>query len=340
MAFENIRVVIADNQKTVVLTSGSRMDVEGKPYTERVNKLTFSGTTMTNSRVRIRSADEFIYVNGASYRGWIELRKKKNGLILIINDLDIEDYLKGVIPAEVPAHWEMEALKAQAVASRTYALYQKRASGNRPYHILSSVNSQVYNGSGRERKNAIRAVSQTRGIVLVYQGEVIPAFYHACCGGHTEDAAELWGLDEPYLKGVNCECQNIVQDGLWERHLTISKVLHALSHLGYRMDTIFDMSIKDITDAGRVRTVSIRDSRKTVLIPAEALRSALGNTVLPSVFYELEFIGNEAVFSGRGNGHGVGMCQWGAQEMALRGVKYKTILAHYYPGTVLIQMKE
>ena len=122
-------------------------------------------------------------MNGKSYRGRIEVAKKKNGLLLVVNELDIEDYLRGVVAAEIPPDWEPEALRAQAVASRTYALYQKRTSGARPYHILATVDSQVYNGRSAEHRAAAAAVADTEGIVITYQGEIIPAFYHASCGG-------------------------------------------------------------------------------------------------------------------------------------------------------------
>ena len=166
--------------------------------------------------VRLSSASGVIQVNGKGYRGWVEIRKKKNGLLLVVNELDIEEYLKGVVAAEIPPDWEFEALKAQAVASRTYALYQKQSAGNRPYHILATVDSQLYSGNRGEHPQTVRAVQETRGVVITYQGEIIPAFYHSSCGGHTENAAELWGIDEPFLKGVDCECQEISKYGLWE----------------------------------------------------------------------------------------------------------------------------
>lgn len=339
VASENIRVVIADNQKTVSLMSAFGLLIEGAPSDGREKKMAFQSTSVGNRPVRIRPVSGFIDVNGKSYRGWVELRRGKNKRLLVINDLDIEDYLKGVITSEVPNDWEFEALKAQAVASRSYALYQKREAGNRSYHILATVNSQVYAGKRGERMNALRAVRETKGLIIVYHGEVIPAFYHSSCGGHTENAAELWGIDEPYLKGVDCECQEISKYGLWEKRIRIAQITSALRRFGYRINAIDDVGIGTITSSGHVKKVAIRSAGRTTLIPAETLRAALGNTVIPSVFFELEFMDGEAVFSGRGSGHGVGLCQWGAQEMAQRGYDFRSILFHYYPGTSIMMME-
>ena len=335
IASENIRVAILDDQKTVTLTSATTLAGPGLQSPRSEKKMVFSPAAVGNRPVRVRSVGELTQVNGKGYRGWVELRKKRNGRILVINELDIEDYLKGVIASEIPNDWEFEALKAQAVAARSYALYQKRSAGNRSWHILATVSSQVYNGSSGERSNAVRAVQETKGTVLVYQEKIIPAFFHSNCGGHTENAAELWGIDAPYLKGVDCECQGIVANGSWEKRVALSTVAQVMRRLGYRLSGISDMAIGGITPAGRVKEVAVRSAGRTTLVSGETLRAALGNTVIPSVFFELELSEGEAVFSGRGNGHGVGLCQWGAKEMAQRGYDYKAILSHYYPGAVL-----
>lgn len=339
VASENIRVAIADNQRTVTLKSPSGLLTAGTSADGREKELLFKPESVSGKPVRVRSTDGSTRVNGKSYRGWVELRKNKNGLLLVINELDIEEYLNGVIASEIPHEWEFEALKAQAVAARTYAFSRKRASGNRPYHVLATISSQVYNGIQGERPNTVRAVKDTKGLVLTYRGEVISAFYHSSCGGQTENASELWDIDAPYLKGVDCECQAISKYGLWEKRISTSMVSGALRRMGYRVEDISDMSIGTITPAGRVKDVSIRSSAGTSRVSGEALRAALGSTALPSVFFELELSGNEAVFSGRGNGHGAGMCQWGAKEMAQRGYDFKAILSHYYPGTDLARMK-
>ena len=336
---ENIRVVISDNQKTVTLKSSSGLTAPGQPVGQSEKQLVLNTASVGSRPVRVKSAGGVIRVNGRGYRGWVEIRKKSNGLLLVINDLDIEDYLQGVIGAEIPPDWAFEALKAQAIASRTYALYQKRTAGNRPYHILATVDSQVYSGSRGEHPKTVRAVRETRGVVIVYQGEVIPAFYHSSCGGHTENASELWGIDEPYLKGVDCECQEISKYGLWEKRVPLSLLISTLGKLGYRLHDVLEIGLGSITPAGRVKEVFLRHSGGVVTVPAENLRAALGNTQIPSVFFELELSEGEAVFSGRGRGHGVGLCQWGAQEMALRGFAYQAILSHYYPGTSLTRIE-
>jgi len=335
---ENIRVALGDNQKTVLVSSSTGFINMGRTIYHDTKELRFDATSIGNRPVRIRASGEFIQANGKSYRGWVELRKKANGLLLVVNELDIEDYLRGVLASEVPAGWEYEALKAQAVAARTYALYQKRMAGHRYYHIVSSVNGQVYEGSKRERLRESQAVTDTRGLILVYRGEIIPAFYHSSCGGQTENAEELWGIDAPYLKGVACECQRISQHGIWEKRIDLAQIVHALGRQGFHVNDILGMSMQGITPAGRVKAVFIRSSQGSLLVPAESLRAAIGNSTIPSVFFELEIDGSEAVFSGRGSGHGVGLCQWGAEEMAERGLDYQTILSHYYPGTNVLQL--
>ena len=330
---ETIRVAIADDQRSVVLKSSSGfISGTGGPGSGRVS---YTPSEVGSRPVRVVPAGTFITVNGRSYRGLIELRKKRNGLLQVINELNIEDYLKGVVAAEIPHDWEFEAIKAQAVAARTYALYEKRMAGSRPFHILATVNSQVYSGKSGERATAVRAVRETEGIVITHEGAVISAFYHSSCGGHTEDAFELWGIDAPYLRGVDCECQQISRYGLWEKRLSPEQIAASLAKLGYRFDGLQGMAIDGITPAGRVKQVTLRHAGGTISVPAERFRGAIGYSAVPSVFFEIELSGSEVVISGRGLGHGVGLCQWGAREMAQHGHDYKAILAHYYPGTRL-----
>ncbi len=337
-ASENIRVAIADNQRTVALASRGGLTVDGSPSAGYGN-MTFGSSSIGPRPVRVRAGDGIIRVNGRSYRGEVELRKRKNGRILVINDLDIEDYLRGVIGAEIPSDWEDEALKAQAVASRTYALYQKKASGSRAYDLVATVDGQVYAGRSGERETTVRAVRETEGIIITYGGEAIPAFYHSSCGGHTESAWELWGIDAPYLRGVDCDCQEISKYGTWEKRLSTASAAAALRRQGYHLSGITSVEIDGITTAGRVKQVAIRYAGGIERIPAEQLRAAVGYSAIPSVFFEIEMEGGEIVISGRGLGHGVGLCQWGARVMAQRGYAYKAILQHYYPGTTLMRMK-
>jgi stage II sporulation protein D len=338
VASENIRVAVANNQRMVTLKAQAGLMVEGSSSGFRDKKMIFGSAFAGTLPVRVISAGEFIQVNGKSYRGRIELRKKKNGLLLVINDLDLEEYLQGVIAAEIPYDWEIEALKAQAVAARSYALYQKRTAGKRPYHILATVDGQVYSGRSGERARAVQAVRETEGIIITYGGEVIPAFYHASCGGHTENALELWGIDAPYLRGVDCDCQEISKYGLWEKRLSAATVAVALGRQGYQLKGIRNVEIDGITAAGRVKQVAIRYAGGIAAVPAETLRAAIGYSAIPSVFFEITMAGNEIIISGRGLGHGVGLCQWGAKEMALQGRDYKAILSHYYPGTTLMRI--
>lgn len=336
VASENIRVAVADDQQTATLKSTTGLIVEGPAASRGEKRVVFKSSEVGDRPIRAASSSTFIQINGKSYRGWIELRKKRNGLFLVINEINIEDYLKGVVAAEIPHDWEFEALKAQAVASRTYALYRKKKAGSRPYHILATVDSQVYEGKSGERETAIRAVRETEGVVITHGGgEPIPAFYHSSCGGHTENALELWGIDAPYLRGVDCECQEISRYGQWEKKISVIQISASLSKLGYRLNGIYGLEIDGLTASGRVKQVAIRYAGGIASIPADKFRSAVGYSSIPSVFFETGMSGDEIVISGRGLGHGVGLCQWGAKEMAQRGYDFKSILLYYYPGTYL-----
>lgn len=337
-ASENIRVLIAEHMKSATIESSSGLIMEHSPAKEAGNRITIGSRYIGTRPVRITARDGTVRLNNRQYRGTIEIRRMNDSEVFVINELDIEDYLMGVVAEEIPHDWEFEALKAQAVASRTYALYLKRNAGRRPYHITASVRTQLYGGLRSERDSAVRAVRDTKGLVLMYQGSVIPAFYHSSCGGRTEDAGELWDIDVPYLKGVDCSCQEISKYGAWERRISIKEALTALGRLGYRLGNITSVGLGRITRAGRVKDIVIRDGDRVVRVPAERFRSSLGYGMIPSVFFEVSAAGGEIVFSGRGMGHGVGLCQWGAREMAQRGLDFISILRHYYPGTSIEQL--
>jgi len=332
-------VAIADNQRSVTLEAPAGLRTTGAPGRTSGHAAAYHAADVGKTPVRASSPGGFINVNGKAYRGAIEIRKKGNGRLLVVNELDLEAYLLGVVAAEIPSDWEREALKAQAVASRTYALYQKQNAGRRAYHILATVDSQMYLGMRGERRRATEAVEETEGLVITYRGAVIPAFYHSSCGGHTENALELWGVDEPYLKGVDCDCQNISRYGIWEKRFTTAGVIRALRREGFRIADIGSVEMGDLTPAGRVKNVIFRNSGRATSVPAETIRAALGYSNIPSIFFEPELMDQEVVFSGRGLGHGIGLCQWGAKEMAGKGSDYKAILAHYYPGTVVVRMQ-
>jgi stage II sporulation protein D len=338
---EHIKVLIADHWRSFTVEAHSGRSGTGHHGKHGMVRRSIDVTSLPKGgTLRITSDDGFVRVNGKKYRGSLDIRRRPGGRLLVINDLDVEEYLRGVIPAEIPFDWEEEVLKAQAVASRTYALYQKREAGTRPYHVRATVDSQMYLGTAAEHESSSRAVEETRGLVVVAGGEVIPAFYHSSCGGHTENASLLWDLSEPYLRGGDCDCQEISRYGLWEKRFSGRTVAVALRRLGYRVGTIDSVADGEITPAGHVRTVVFGSDRGRTIVPAEALRAALGYSSVPSTFFEPEYRDGDIVLSGRGMGHGVGLCQWGAKLMARKGFDFRSILEYYYPGTTVVRLQE
>ncbi len=269
-----------------------------------------------------------LLVNGAHYPGNIEVWNGKDSLYLI-NELPLEEYIKSVVSAEVGKNWDMEALKVQAVISRTYALYHKKKNGmNGNYDLTSSVLHQVYKGSTADTRISY-AVMNTEGEVLTYDGKLIEAFYHSTAGGMTEDPEEVWGKSIPYLKPVKSNCE-ISPYWVWERRIPAEEIEKALN-----VKEIKNIQIKSYTTTQRTKTVDVFHSEGILNVKATDLRKMLGWNRLPSTNFTLSSDNGNYIFDGKGYGHGVGLCQWSALEMSREGMTYKQILEYFYPGTKL-----
>ncbi|RMG04277.1 MAG: SpoIID/LytB domain-containing protein [Nitrospirae bacterium] len=277
---------------------------------------------------RIGNIQGELLVSGTKYRGHIEVWKGKRGLYLI-NELPLEDYVRSVVISEVAEDWEMEALKAQAVIARTYALKHLGKNNGSLYDLTSSTLHQLYRGDNFDTRVAY-AVMKTEGEVLTYNGELIEAFYHSTCGGKTELPEEVFGKSYPYLKSVSSDCSNSPY-WFWQRRIKKSEIERATGVTGLK-----EIEISEYTKTGRVRKVKLIHGGGTTDVLAKDLRRLLGWRKLPSTWFKIKRDKNSFIFDGHGYGHGVGLCQWGAQKMAEEGKNYREILSFYYPGTTIM----
>lgn len=269
-----------------------------------------------------------VLLSGINYRGIIEVWKGEKGLY-IVNEVPLEEYIKGVVSAEVGSNWEFEALKAQAVVARTYAVYQMIHNNKRPYHITASVLDQVYK-SENISKDIERAVEETKGEILTYEGEPIIAFYHSTSGGMTEDPVEVFGKSYPYLKPIETSCENSPYY-IWEKRIPLSEIEEASG-----IKEIKEIYINEITASNRARNLKFITEKGEYIVVAKDLRKNLGWDKLPSTMItNITKDKNLFVFEGKGYGHGVGMCQWTALDMAKKGMNYKEILSRFYPNTII-----
>ncbi len=292
----------------------------------------FAGLKFKTNRLLIRTDPMVpVTINGRTFKGDITLVRESDGTITVINEIDIEEYVKGIMYHEASHYWPEEALKAQAVASRTYALYQVQERKGREYDVTSDVFSQVYGGESSERYRTNRAVEATRDQILTYKGKVIPAYFHATCAGHTEDASELWYINLVPLKGVTCDWCVDSPHYHWHAVLSREELSDALSKNGRKVSGIESIEITKTDPSGRVSEIAVGTKERTVKIAGKDFRAALGPDLIRSLKFEVRIVETDVVFEGSGWGHGVGMCQWGAYFMAKAGRTYKEILQYYYP---------
>ena len=272
-----------------------------------------------------------------SLSGLVQLVRRGKGF-LVINRVDLEEYVKGVVPAEVSSTWHQEMLKAQAVAARTYALYQQMLSSTREYDVAATVQDQVYRGKQGIDGGILRAVEETRGLVVTYQNAPIYAAFSSTAAGLTEDAMNVWSKEYPYLKGVECPFDLASPYYQWKSSFKIDTLEESLRQQGFPVGTISTITPLSFSRGGRVATLLVAHSGGELVLRGEELRKAVGYTIIPSTQFAIESIGRDVVLSGFGAGHAVGMCQWGAKELAELGYPFSTILRYYYPGTELQSM--
>jgi stage II sporulation protein D len=314
----------------------------------------------------------YVTWDGRRYRGSIELFATTHG-VLVVNRLSVEDYLRGVVPLEIGAVGEPEraALEAQAVAARSY-IYVRLDDPDRPpggsrYDVVATVTDQVYGGLEAENAIANAAVDATAGEVITYGGRVVNAPYHAACGGTTAEPEEVWREGAlPYLQRVSDKIpgtENYYCEGSshfrWSRTFTKSE-LGALmdrylrryasgsagAHGTGSVGTVRAVTVEALTPSGRVGSLAVTTSRATYHVRGNDIRFVLrepNGEILHSTYFLIQdepaHGGSVAglTLQGRGNGHGVGMCQWGAIGRARAGQDYRTILQTYYPGTTLVR---
>lgn len=276
---------------------------------------------------------DFIYVNNRPYRGTIEILESKEGL-LVVDEVYIESYLVGIINNEISTKWHRDALRTQAVISRTYAVYQKRKHKGEPFHIESTVMGQVYNGINTEDTVALRAVRDTAGEILTYNSEPALSVFHSNAGGMTDSSKDVWQHDHPYLQSVGSSYDSAAPHYTWDYDIEASRLIDILNDEGENLTQITDIKLYEVTASGRVKSLIITGSPNIRLkITGEYMRKLIGYGALKSALFEVSKSGDKFIFSGRGAGHGVGLSQWGAKGMAEKGHSYKKILSHYYPGT-------
>ncbi|NTV52416.1 MAG: SpoIID/LytB domain-containing protein [Candidatus Firestonebacteria bacterium] len=307
---------------------------EETQFTVHAQQFVINGRTLLAQKIRLvpNNNDDALKVNGLRYRGQLELTCVARGGILAVNFVPVEDYLKGVVPNEVLYTWPVEALKAQAVAARTFTLSRMGASSEHAdYDVEAGTNSQVYRGLDSEREATNRAVEASAHLVATYQGRFISAFYHSNCGGHTADVRHVWGSDTPYLKGVVCGFCDDSPHAVWSLALSRSELVSALAQRNIK--TIQSLEMVGRLPDGRALSLEIRHDGVNEVMKAAAFRMLVGPERLKSTNFEISPSTKNVVFKGRGWGHGVGLCQEGACGLARAGYGFNEILQFYYPGS-------
>ena len=336
-----IRVAIVQNAESVALSASSGLSVKAPNDDVAANGritvaagasgLVVDGQRLRSDRIEVRGRNGDITVNNLTVAGRVTI-KRQNGRLMAINEVALEDYVKGVVPSEMSAAWHQEALKAQAMAARTYALYKIRQNGKKDFDVAASTKDQVYKGRAGADGPAGRAVDETRGQVLAFQDEPILAAFFSTAAGPTEDALNVWSVDLPYLKGVECPFDMNSPYFQWRTDVWLPLLEQRLREEGFPVGVIAGLSPAFYTKAGRVSHVRILHSDGELHIKGEDLRRVLGYTVLSSTQFDFEVVGFQIQFTGRGAGHGVGLCQWGAKELAEKGYSAEAIVRYYYPG--------
>ena len=343
------------NEELHITASKGKLKIKTKSKRQQTADRRVFKATGSSASDCIAIATDKAGLNKACYNGEFIVTANGNKLNAI-NVIDIEDYLRGVVPYEIGKLDEskFEALKAQAVAARTYAYKHFGSRVAQGFDVYADTRDQVYKGLHSATALTDKAVRETDGVVMTYNGEFITAYYHSTCGGETEGVV-TWGRpDHPYLKNKPdlrpdgtpwCRESNYTE---WTREFTEDE-LRDLFQINAKeakanvpsFSSIKSMHIQDTLKSGRIHTLVIETNNGSFTAKADKIRWLFkrGGTILPSSFFRIHKNGNDWILKGKGFGHGVGLCQMGARARAQAGQSYIQILTHYYPGITLEKFK-
>jgi stage II sporulation protein D len=285
-----------------------------------------------------------------AYRGFLRLVATAEENLQAVNVLPMEAYLAGVLRNELLKSWEAEAYKAQAVAARTYALAERNRRLSQPFDVYDSQQSQVYGGKDTETQRAWDAVAATQGIVAVYRDKegrlrLLRTFYHSTCGGETCASGAVFGGETVRpLAGVECPYCYRAKWYRWSGVVLEKKDIgDALRQSGVaelrRLGEVQRVEVAATTGSGRATKIRVVDAGGlSILVNADSWRRFIGGMKVPSTWFTIRDDGERIVLeNGHGFGHGVGMCQWGAEYLAEHGLTGEQILRYYYPGVQLVR---
>jgi len=343
-----IRVLVKDLSKKTTIRSENMIKITdtltGKSYlvkegTINIQKegasLLINGLLLDPVQYTIESQSDTMMLDGRRFRGELKILVEGDGF-QIINYLPVEQYLYGVVPLEMSPRWPKSALMAQAVASRTYALYIKSKSQDKTYDVVATTRSQVYGGFDSEVTTSTQAVNDTQGQVIVHDGKLIVAYFHSDSGGYTEDARFVWGADLPYLKASVDGYSEGHFNGNWEYFLDFDELRDRLNQYGLNIGRIRNVVSLDKTMSGRTQHIRVVSDNGSQVLESNAFRIKVDPAKMKSTLLHIETAGNGIHLAGKGYGHGVGMSQWGAKRMAEQGYNYPEILKHYYKNTDIV----
>jgi stage II sporulation protein D len=329
-----------------ILLKGVRLPAAKTTATSRGLRLGANNLMATRIEI-VPTEASAIWVEGHQYRGRVRLLRQPGDTILAVNVLPLDEYLASVVDSEMPADFPDEARKAQAIVARTYALYQMRqAPPEAPFDLYASTRSQKYLGfqyrdtAGRliagESAASRGIVEATRGKVCTDRGELFCTYYCAVCGGNTVTGRDVFSDAAAPLKSVPCNWCRDARLYRWTAEISKRDVQSALGPLMLRQGG----NTGGLTRVSQVKTsrpegvpeFELRGERKTVRVSGSELRAALSGRGLHSSRFTMTDQGKHWLVSGRGHGHGAGLCQWGARGQALAGKTCEQILAYYYSG--------
>jgi stage II sporulation protein D len=306
----------------------------------------FVGSQALGSTPVELTAETMVRFKARSYRGSLTLVPQKDQ-IQIVNRIPIELYLYSVVGSEMSPHWPREALKAQAVAARTYAAYAMVHPVRDSCDLYDDVHSQAYNGASSEHALTREAVDATAGQVLQHRGAPILAYFTSNNGGRSDSSSAIFGVSLPYFQVQDDPFSRLQPLGHWERHFTAEQIRNALWEFGFQIGRITDIRVADKTGSGRVSFLDVVSQNRTLHIRCRnQFRPALNRYIkarnlpenLPDTLLEIAKQGDLYTISGGGWGHGVGLSQYGAKGRAAAGQDYAAILRAYYPSTTLTSL--